>query len=216
MLTVIVRPLFISLAALAVSALGFVASAADSVFIKAGSGTFTVRNPINVDLVDIESGTLLLGSANLIADRADMKLNGGNFATGGFNETLGQLTLSANSTIDLGNSSSILHFANSAQEAWSSGTTLTIVNWNGDTDALFFGSAMTALTSGQVSQIRFLNPNGVTGIFAAQILSDGRVVPVPEPATIGFGVLLVGAVGLRERERLARGLAFLRRKVSAT
>jgi hypothetical protein len=211
-----VRPILIFLAALAVSALGVATTAAaDNVFVKAGSGTYTLHQPINVDLVDIEGGTLLLGSGNLISDNADMRLHGGNFATGGFSDRLGELTLAANSTIDLGNGSSILHFANSAEEAWTSGTTLTIVNWNGDTDALFFGSAMTALTSGQVSQIRFLNPNGVTGIFGAQILSDGRVVPVPEPATIGFGILLVGAIGLRERERLARGFSLLWRKVSA-
>jgi len=184
-------------------------------YTKRGNGTMTLRHILEANLIDIESGTLLLGSANRITDSSNMKLSGGTFATGGFNETLGELTLAANSTIDLGNGASILRFANSSQDVWTSDTTLTIVNWNGDSDALFFDSAMTALTSGQVSQIRFLNPNGVTGIFGAMILADGRVVPVPEPATIGFGALLIGAIGLRERDRLARGLGLLWRRFVA-
>src|SRR2546423_4019198 len=132
-------------------------------YTKRGNGTMTLRHILEANLIDIESGTLLLGGANRITDSSNMQLSGGTFATGGFNETLGQLTLAQNSTIDLGDGSSILHFANSADEVWVDGTTLTIVNWNGDSDALFFGGAMSALTSGQVSQIRFLNPNGVTG-----------------------------------------------------
>jgi hypothetical protein len=183
-------------------------------YTKRGNGTMTLRHVLDADLIDLQSGTLLLGSANRITDTSNMRLSGGTFATGGNNETLGTLTLAANSTIDLGNGASILRFANSAQEAWTSGTTLTIVNWNGDSDALYFDSAMTALTSGQVSQIRFLNPNGVTGVFGAILLPDGKCVPVPEPATIGFGALLIGAIGLRERDRLARVFGFLRRKLA--
>ncbi|MDX1950948.1 MAG: hypothetical protein SFY81_02120 [Verrucomicrobiota bacterium] len=180
-------------------------------FTKNGTGSVTLDNQIGAVNVDINNGTLLLGADQRINDTAAVRLAGGTLATGGFDETVGALTLANNSVIDLGAGSSILQFADSSANAWTAGRTLTVANWNGDTagggnDQLRFGNSFSALTAGQVAQIRFQNPNGVLGLYAAQILSSGEVVPVavPEPATVATVALLLGSLGWRERKFLGR------------
>jgi autotransporter-associated beta strand protein len=177
----------------------------------------------NVSSVVINSGgTLLLGAANQINGTAtsgvaaNMTLAGGTFNTGGFGQasgTLGTLTMTANSTIDLGTSASVIHYDVSSAEGWSG--ELQVLNWNGTiagtgggTDQLIFGSSTAGLTSGQVNQIEFINPNGVTGIYNAEILSSGEVIafkPIPEPGTVAAGAALTGLAGWWEwRRRRAR------------
>ena len=76
-------------------------------------------------------GTLLLGgTGNRIADSAPITLAGGTFNTAGFSETVGALTLSASSIIDMGAGVSILHFADSHLASWTG--TLSIWNWSGN------------------------------------------------------------------------------------
>ena len=171
-------------------------------------------------------GTLLLGASDQInggavtAVAANMTLAGGIFNTGGFNQsskTLGTLTMSATSTIDMGAGASVIHFDVSSGQAWDSGSELVVLDWNGTiagsgggTDELFFGTSTAALTSGQVGQIVFVNPNGVAGNYSAEILSSGEVIafkPIPEPGTYAAGGLLVGLAGWWEwrRRRWARG-----------
>ena len=129
-------------------------------------------------------GTLMLGAANQVGDAVPMTLGGGTFQTAGFSEQLGTLKVSANSQIDLGASASVLRFAASSAVAWTGGTILTVTNWNGSitgggAEQLVFGSASSALSSAQVSQIRFASPPGFpTGTYAAVILSTGEVVPL--------------------------------------
>jgi hypothetical protein len=113
--------------------------------------------------------------------------------------------LDANSTVDLGAGNSILTFANSTTESWNASAILSIVNWTGNiygggTDQVHFGPG--GLTAGQLSQVRFVNPFGLTpGIYNAVMLSSGEVVPVPEPATVVAVILLAGLIGWRERAR---------------
>jgi hypothetical protein len=168
-------------------------------YTKRGNGTMTLRHNLSADLIDIQSGTLLLSKDNLIGDSTNLRLSSGTFATGGHDETLGSLTLAANSIIDLGSGSSILHFDESASTQWSA-STLIIDNWTSGSDHLFVGDAITGLTAGQVGQIRFRGADG--GLTGAMILCNGEIVPVPEPATIAFGALLLGTIGYRERKRL--------------
>ena len=137
MLTVNVRPLFFALVALATSMAGFAqkqditinvsgpANVSDSsehvnigTYTKLGSGTLTLGNHLSADLIDVKAGTLLLGGSDLISDTTNMRLSGGTFATGGNSERLGSLTLVANSSVDFGNGSSILHFDSSAVNIW--------------------------------------------------------------------------------------------------
>jgi autotransporter-associated beta strand protein len=184
---------------------------------KMGASTVTVQTGVGANLIDIQAGTLLMGGNNLIADSTAIKLSGGTLGINGKSDAVGTLTLAANSTVDFGGGSSVINFANSSASTWTGGTTLTIANWDGNwsgggADQLVFGSALSALGAGQVSQIKFLNPGGVTGLFNARILATGEIVPVPEPATIGFGALLLGSLGLRERSRLTKFLRSLKKR----
>ncbi|RYD74800.1 MAG: PEP-CTERM sorting domain-containing protein, partial [Verrucomicrobiaceae bacterium] len=168
-------------------------------------------------------GTLLLSGSTDTIDRlndaATVHLSGGTLNTGGLNEGsalavgVGVLTLIADSTLDLGTGSSIFHFAASGSAIWTSDALLTITNWSGSTsgagtDQLYFGNSQSALTSTQLSQIRFdLGGGNYSG---ANLLSTGELVPVPEPSTVFGGLTLLGLIGFRERRRLAAlwGLAF--------
>jgi fibronectin-binding autotransporter adhesin len=177
--------------------------------------------------VQITGGTLQLNASNQIVNTAKMGLSGGTFnlnskqegATSGGVATagIGALTLSANSSIDFGSGSTtaVAAFADSSGQTWSGSTTLSILNWNGiagstssngggGTEALFFGSTLGGLTSTQLGEISFVNPNGMTGTFSAGMNSNGEVFAieaVPEPTTIFGALALVGLVGWRERKR---------------
>jgi hypothetical protein len=183
----------------------------DGLIIKVGNGTATILNTVQSGGIDIRKGTLLIGADNLIADGTPIELSGGTLAINGHSDTMGALTLTENSTIDLGTSgNSILTFYNTSSSIWDSAATLTIVNWSPG-DQLVFGS----LTEAQMSQIVFVNPGGLTGTFNARILPNGEIVPVPEPATIGFGALLLGSIGFRERKRVADICRALRKKLAS-
>ena len=186
------------------------------------AGSTTPRLAGTSGIVLSSGGTLLLTSSsgvstNRINNNATLTLAGGTFNTGGFSEGtvsgttptqgIGALTLTASSTLDLGNGASNVTFANSSAGAWTSGTVLSIYDWTGNTagggtDKVFFGNDATGLTGAQLSQVAFYSDAGSTLLGNAQILSDGEIVPVPEPATVLGGILLVGAAfyrGLRRR-----------------
>ena len=138
--------------------------------ILSGVNTYTGATTVN-------RGTLALGIANGIDIGSPLVLGGGKLATGGFNQSLNTLTLSASSAIDLGTGASVFNFADSHSVAWTAGSNLSIFNWSGKltgggTDQLIFGIDNTGLTSAQVAQIHFQGFNGAT------ILSTGEVVPV--------------------------------------
>ena len=140
--------------------------------ILSGVNTYTGATTVN-------RGTLALGIANGIDSGSPLVLGGGKLATGGFNQSLNTLTLSASSAIDLGTGAgtSVFNFADSHSVAWTAGSNLSIFNWSGKltgvgTDQLIFGIDNTGLTSAQVGQIHFQGFNGAT------ILSTGEVVPV--------------------------------------
>jgi len=149
-------------------------------------------------------GTLLLGSANQINDAANLTLNGGTFSTGsaaGFSETLGTLTLSGSSSIDLGTTAHLLQFADSSalSGAWSG--SLTIYGWtglpasSGTSGQIFFGASASGLTSSQLSMVSF---DGFGS--GAILLTNGELVPVavPEAEVVLAALLVLGAVAWRE------------------
>lgn len=167
--------------------------------------------------VNINAGTLLLGASNVLNDAAAVNLGGGTLNTGGFRDTLGALTLTANSTIDFGT-------GNASELTFSTLTlgsnNLNIWNWtttngfspdggtagDGLRDRLLF-TTLGTLSATDLSQIHFFSDGGTT------VLGDGRqisfggnqeLVPVPEPTTIFGALALVGLVGYRERRRFWR------------
>lgn len=139
-------------------------------------GSVTVQN----------NGALKLNAANQIADTVTMTLDGGTFNTGGFSETLGALSLSAASTIDLGAGMSALVFADSSGATWSSSIILSFVNFTEGVDSIRFGVDGSGLNGAQISQIRI---NGL----AVSIGEDGYLSAIPEPSSYA---LLAGAAGL--------------------
>ncbi len=189
-----------------------------------GEGTLVLANTGATNqfapgAIQVDSGaTLVLAAADQIGDSTGLILNGGTFLVGTdsarYSETLGSLTLSASSTIDLGSYSggtSTLQFANSSAITWTG--TLTITNWQGvamttnDVSRILFGTG--GLTSTQLGQIYFASQDINGGA-----LIGGELVPVPEPRVYAAAIALLAAVGWRERKRM-RALLGLRKKVAS-
>lgn len=199
-------------------------TAAAHTFAVSGSNTTTVNSNSIISgatfgITKTGTGTLILGAANTytgattvsqgrveiaaadrLADASTMSLGGGTFATGGFNETLGALGMTASSSIDMGTGASVLSYANS-NGTWTG--VLTIENWSGSTDGggtdqLRFGTDGTGLSAAQLGQIQFAGfPLGAQIIAAGP--NAGEVVPIPEP---GAGILFaLAATGLSRRRR---------------
>lgn len=180
------------------------------------AGTLRLNKSAGVDAISGSSirvnsgGTLQLANANQIKNTTTLTLAGGTFSTGatvGFSEQLGALTLSGNSSIDLGTGIHLLQFANSSSIAWTG--TLTIYNWTGTTTGgsqgrIFFGNNASGLTSSQLAKITFdgFGPGAI-------LLSSGELVPIaiPEPETIAAALGIAALFGWRERRRI---LAMLR------
>lgn len=152
--------------------------------------------------------SLVLGASNQIGDGIGLVLNGGTFIVGtasaGYSETLGTLTLSSSSTIDLGSYATGLRqlsFANSSGITWTG--TLTITNWQGvamqssDVAEILFGTG--GLTSTQLGQIYFANQNINGGVL---IGGSGELAPIPEAPVFWGAAAVMAFVFWRERRKL--------------
>ena len=196
-------------------------SASGSGKLIVGEGTLILSNSGTANSfapgsIQVDSGaTLQLAANNQIGNSTGLVLNGGTFRTGtastGFSDTLGTLTLSASSTIDLGawtGTGRTLTFLNSSAITWTG--TLTITNWQGvalqssDVAEILFGTG--GLTSAQLAQVSWANQGIIGGTL---IGGNGELVPIPEPRGYAAAVALLAAVGWRERKRL---IGLLRRK----
>ena len=151
---------------------------------------------------------MALGADNVLGDALNLDLNGGTFIVGSggtrYTDTLGTLTLSANSTIDMGATGGLgtITLANSSGISWATNAVLTITNWQGvanQTSAvtkLLFGTG--GLTSTQLGQIRFANQN----IDGGQLLGgSGELAPIPEAPVVWGAAALAAFIVWRERRR---------------
>ena len=150
-------------------------------------------------------GSFLVTAANAVNDSAPINLNGGRMAlSGNFNETVGLLTLSANSTIDFSGFGGTLRFGGIG--SWATGATLAIWNWSGTTQYgtqinnyanpsnLVFSNNST-LTS-NLANISFYSDSGNSFVgngFEATGFSGGgsEIIAVPEPETLLYAIALL-------------------------
>jgi autotransporter-associated beta strand protein len=198
------------------------ASANSDFVVDGGTTVFSNQMTYNGPTIVTNSGTLVLKVDNALPSGSNLVLGGGTFLVGDStqvygDDSIGSMTLSANSTIDFGTSTDTttrdLKFANSSAISWVG--TLTITNWtqaingtNGAYGRLYFSSDTNGLTSGQLGQISF-NLGGT--LYGAKYLSDGEIVaditPIPEPRVYAAALVLLATVGWRERKKLRRLLA---------
>jgi autotransporter-associated beta strand protein len=186
----------------------------------------------NSTVINVNGGSFLVTAENAVNDNAAINLGGGRMAVSGtFNETVGALTLSANSTIDFSGFVGTLRF--SGVGSWASGANLAIWNWSGTTQSgtqinnyatpsnLVFTNNST-LTS-NLANISFYSDSGnsfvgngfeVNGFSGggSQIIGDGsQIIPVPETETYFYAVaLLAGLVIQYIRRRAKRKVCRLR------
>jgi autotransporter-associated beta strand protein len=104
-------------------------------FTKAGVGSLKISgtNAWN-GTTTISGGTLQLGSGTNIPNTSAVYLAGGDLNDGGFNETMGALWLTNNSTITTGSTSHSLIF--SSPGTFTAGKVLTIIGWTGASESI--------------------------------------------------------------------------------
>jgi hypothetical protein len=111
-------------------------------------------------------------------------LNGGTLNLGGYNSTFGSLSVTADSVIDFGTGgASILDILNSVSVA--SGAILTIDNWT-DTVDFFYSLYDPGVAIGQIVF------SGYSPTATNWNSFDTEITPVPEPATYGAVLMLIG------------------------
>jgi autotransporter-associated beta strand protein len=143
-------------------------------------------------------GSLLIGASSSINDGAAVTLAGGKVEfTGSINETLGALSVTTESIIDMAGGNITLEFA--ALDAAISACILKVYNYTLYSDHLYFTSN-TNLTPTTLSNIRFYSDGGSSFIgnsFVENSLSGPyQVRPVPEPETYATAALLLIGLGI--------------------
>ena len=154
------------------------------------------------------SGGGTLRNANLsgTANTTDTP-NTNNFQNGGF------LTIGTNGgflDFGVGNTGAVFNFTGFSDLG---NDTLQVLNYTGNfTDGTNGGDGLdqfliggTPLTTAQLNDIQFVNPNGLSGTYTPLQLADGEISPAPEPgevATLSMIGLGLGGLILRARKRM--------------
>jgi autotransporter-associated beta strand protein len=137
-------------------------------------------------------GSLLIGVDNSIGDSTDIALNGGTIKfEGDRNESVGALTLSADSIIDMSGGDIHLEFA--ILYATLESYNLKIYNYSLYNDHLYFNGS--TYVNESLPRIQFYSDAGNTLIGDSFIRDFGvtnEVCPVPEPGVYATGLLLMG------------------------
>ena len=142
-------------------------------------------------------GSILVQASNAIGNSSNVNLNGGTWSfNGDISDTVGALTLSANSTIDMDNGNISLIFSSLAS-ALTSSTRLNVYNYTLYSDHIYFTS--NANLSSSLQYISFYSGFG-TGFIGSSFIeglsSPYQVRPVPEPETWATAALLLIGGGI--------------------
>jgi autotransporter-associated beta strand protein len=172
----------------------------------------------NSTVINVTGGSFLVTAANAVNDNAAVNLGGGRMAvSGNFDETVGLLTLSADSIIDFSGFAGTLRFGGIG--SWASGATLAIWNWSGTTQ---YGTQInnyanpsnivftnnSNLNSNLVN-ISFYSDSGNSFVgngFEVSGFSGGgsQIIAVPETETYFYAVALLAGVGVQFIRRRAK------------
>jgi fibronectin-binding autotransporter adhesin len=162
------------------------------------SGNITVHN----------GGSILVQASNAIGNSSNVNLAGGTWGfNGNISDTVGALTLSANSTIDMDNGNISLSFASLAS-ALTSSTRLNVYNYTLYSDHIYFTS--NANLSSSLQYISFYSGFG-TGFIGSSFIeglsSPWQVQPVPEPETWATAALLLigGGIWMWRKRKVGAG-----------
>ena len=153
-----------------------------------GAGTLGGTSGVTVS----GTGKLQLGANDAIRSAATLDLAGGTFDAQTFTNSLGILTLSANSTFDLGSGATI-SFADSHSASW--GSNKLALNGFVSGSSLRFGTTNAGLSAGQLLDF------SATGVTAFDLNSSGYLIAVPEPATWGLLAFSLTTVLVLRRRR---------------
>ncbi|MCW5553475.1 MAG: autotransporter-associated beta strand repeat-containing protein [Verrucomicrobiae bacterium] len=174
-------------------------------FTKTGLGTLILSGANTyAGGTTLTGGQIDLGADNVIPDTGTFTFAGGILAANNRTDTIGQLSLTADSSLNLspGGAVGALTFASAA---WTSGT-LTISGWTGTPgeegtdDRIYFTS-----TPGSDFLDHVYFDIGGNLYFADMIGNElvAGVTPVPEPVNVALGVFgaMFAAIGLWRRHR---------------
>jgi autotransporter-associated beta strand protein len=180
-------------------------------------------------------GSFLVTADNAVNDSAAINLNGGRMAlSGNFDETVGLLTLSANSTLDFSGFGGTLRFGGIG--SWAAGANLAIWNWSGTTQYgtqvnnyanpsnLVFTNNST-LTS-NLANISFYSDSGNSFVgngFDRGFSPGGgtEIIAVPEPGSYATALMLllaclaVQSIRRRAKQKPLEGSSSLMTQVSS-
>ena len=173
--------------------------------ISGGTLNTSVTNALgSTASLTINAGSTLLLSGTGVSDRinnaATVNLNGGTLsASGTISETMGALTLSTNSTIDLGTGSGTITFASINQVASS---VLTVNNWTaGGTDRLYFTNT-SGLTPAFLAQIQFSGYGVGATIIGNELVPLSSAIPESDNIIGGiFLILLIAGFEFRRQQK---------------
>jgi autotransporter-associated beta strand protein len=179
----------------------------------------------NSTVINVTGGSFLVTAANAVNDNAAVNLGGGKFAlSGAFDETVGLLTLSANSTIDFSGFGGTLRFGGIG--SWSPGATLAIWNWSGTTQ---YGTQINnyanpsnlvftnnSILTSNLANISFYSDSGNSFVgsgFEVSGFSGGgsQIIAVPETETYLTGFLLILGFGIYQLRLSRQGRGLLAR-----
>jgi hypothetical protein len=164
----------------------------------ASAATYSLQGgTISASTIHVGDGALFEHTGGALSNPAMLYLTG-TLKTSGLHQQFGTITLDHGpgsgglahpvmATNDLGDGACVQQFTDSHAAIWNSQAILHILRWSGSAsgngrDQIRFGNSQLGLTTRQLGQIRFVNPEGWSAdSYHARILSTGEVVPTASP-----------------------------------